>query len=98
MKQCRIDGWTGRIVNARRASGNDDALASGERGSRRFARRDVGIDSEVPHAARDQMAVLSSGIEDGDLGGQASFYKVRLLTRAVPMRLRNRDRQGANIC
>ena len=70
IEQCRIDGGAARIVNAGRTAGDDDAFASGQRGRRRFAGSHLGVNAQFADFTGDEMTVLSSGVEDGDLRGQ----------------------------
>ncbi len=72
-EQRGIDGGAAGIVNAGGSAGDDDSFSSGERGDGSFTGGDFGVDSEVANFAGDEMAVLSSGIEDGDLRGQILF-------------------------
>ena len=69
-KQRRIDGGAAGIVNTGRSAGDDDAFASCQRGRGRFAGSHFRVDAKFANLAGDEMAVLSSGVEDRDLGGQ----------------------------
>jgi hypothetical protein len=69
-EQFRIDSGAAGVIYARWTAGDNDTFASCQRGRRRFAGRDFGIDTEFTDLAGDEMTVLSSGVEDRDLGGQ----------------------------
>jgi hypothetical protein len=64
-----IGGRAFGIVNAARPAGDDDAARGGELGGRGFAGAYFGVDTEIADFAGEQVAVLSSGIEDDDLCG-----------------------------
>ena len=72
-KQRGIDGGAAGIVNAGRSSGDDDAFASTERCRRSFTGGNFGVDAEIADTAGDEMTILSSGVEDGNLRGQDLF-------------------------
>src|SRR5579871_4186028 len=69
----RVDGGALRIVNARGPAGYNHAAAAREFRGRRLAGRDLCIHAQVANFAGDEMAILSSGIEDGDLWVQTAY-------------------------
>ena len=70
IEQRRIDGRAAGIVNAGRTAGDDDPFASCQLGGGRFAGSHFRVNAEFADLTGDEMTVLSSGVEDGDLGGQ----------------------------
>ena len=74
MKKSRIDRGTPGIVNAARAARDDDALTAGKLSGGRFARGDLRVNAEIANLARDQMAILSPCVEDGDLWVQIGCF------------------------
>jgi hypothetical protein len=62
-----IDRGAGRIVNARGAARNNQALGGGEFASGRLAGTDLGIDTEVAYFACFEVSVLAARMEDDDL-------------------------------
>ena len=71
-EQRGIDGRAAGVVDAGRAAGDDDAFTASQGGRGGFAGGHFGVDAEFADLAGDEMTVLSSGVEDGDLGG--NFY------------------------
>src|SRR6185437_13047565 len=72
-----VDAWTVRLKDARRPAGNNDALAITKLTGGRVAGLHLGVHAEIPHFARDQMAVLPPSVQDRDL-------RLRM-RRALPM-------------
>src|SRR5580704_10327561 len=66
----RIDGGTGRIVNAGRAAGDDDAFPAAQGGGGSLSGRDLRIDSQIADFTCDQMTILPACVEDGYLWRQ----------------------------
>ena len=66
-KDAGIDARAALLIHAAGAARNDQSLTAGELGSRGIAGPDLGVNSEIPHLPRDQMAVLSARIQYGDL-------------------------------
>ena len=66
-KEVWINIGTAALVNASRAAGDDDAFTRAKFACRRVAWLNVGINSQLADAPGDQVGVLSTGIEDGDL-------------------------------
>src|SRR3954469_11169885 len=74
-----IDGRAGWFHDARWTAGDDDAARRGKTGGRRV---DVGhrcVNTELADAARDQVAVLTTRVEDDDLA-----HRRAALTAAAP--------------
>ncbi len=63
-----IDAGAIGIMDAGRAAGNDDATAVGKFSRGSVARTYFGIDAEIADLAGDQMAVLTTSVENRDLG------------------------------
>src|ERR1700722_12745657 len=64
-----VDGRTGGVVNPAGAARNNQPLGTGELRRGCFAGANLGINSQVAHFARNQMAILSAGVQDDYLGG-----------------------------
>lgn len=68
MQDLRIDIGAAGFVNAGGSAGDHEALSGTKVRSRRVARTDVGVDTELADTASNQVSVLAAGIEYRDLG------------------------------
>lgn len=62
-----IDAGAVGIVDTVWTARDDESARARQFRSGRFARTDIGIDAEIPDFPRDQVAILTACIENGDL-------------------------------
>ena len=68
VEDARVDRRGARLVDRRRAAGEDDPdrVAGGELGRRRVVRHDLGVDPALAHAPGDELGVLGAEVDDQD--------------------------------
>ncbi len=62
-----INSWAGGIVYAGRAAGDDDAACAQQFGNGRIAGANIGVNTEFAYLSGDEVTVLATGIENGNL-------------------------------